>query len=934
MNLVVGCVVGWGQERGTEVDASEVEESALSASELLQAGHDAFARQNYRESERHWQQLRDDYGENELVQAELEKIKPLLAISKVAAEEFDVALELIDESLGGKLKLSDALREQLVFWRGVCLLKANRQLEAQRVFGEFYANEAHGHERRMEAMVLFGMAYLMQNEFVDASEFFEARLKQLESEKNAETRGRIAVLQLHALMESKENRRALRHLQDWFPRMQEITQLAAFQSLALALGAGFLEDRDYYSAIQALQRIWPRERLLQHQRAKLLDLEERHTALKFRKASQDAIYRIEGMIARVKREIENFEAIRNFDSALRLRLAMAYQEMGRYREAGLILEEMLERMENDPVVEQASVRLVQNWMEAQRWQKAVAASETYVKRFGDKESDSLRLVLFLKAEALKNGRRYDEAIAAFDVLLRRYPQSDLGPKCLFMKGVCHLNADRNLRALGVFEAVIARFPHHRLAEDAGYWKGMAYSFEKEHQLAREYLKEYLNQYKKGRYEGDAVFRRAFSLFALAAYPQAIEELREFAARFPDSPYVDESRLILGDALGARGSIDEAIASYSLVNKEASKFYEDAQFKIGKALRLTERHAELRAHFERYIERNAGSTRLVEAVYWIGWSHMAQENRDKAREVYLDTIARHGNDAAIVAIEDVLLALFQLYPGEERDLLHRELMSISSEASSRGDHTLALRVAWAEAGMYRNSDPRLAELKFLKAANLLDVKVHSSRMLADCADACYGAGRFGRAEELYVGLRKWNPRALEKERAYLGLGRIEWRRGNAEAALGWMQKASESAVSPALLAEALLAKAQLESDLQLSSQARQSLERLLAGKFIDGRSKARGLLQFAELLQQEGEVLKATAYYQRVYVAYGKHLDLVSQAYVGRGMALEAIDQPEKALEVYREFAGRRELSEFKEAQMVQERLVALSGINEAGVGNK
>ncbi|MGK0185167.1 MAG: tetratricopeptide (TPR) repeat protein [Verrucomicrobiales bacterium] len=913
--------------------AGEAGGGGLTASELLQAGMLAFDRQSFAEAERCWQQLETDFGENEEVKLELVRVRPLLAIAKVAGGQFVDALEMIEEALALAATLPAELLEQLRFWHGVCLLKVDRLVDAQHAFGGFYATEAHDYERRMEAMILFGMAYLMQEQFTEADAFFADRMTKLTSDRDAETRGRIAVLQLHALMEANAYERALEHLKQWFPRMEEVTQLAAFQSLALKLGAHFLNQEDYYDSIQALQRIWPSDRLLTHQRSRLLDLEARHTGMKLRKARQDSVFKIEGMITRVRREIENFESISHFDSALRLRLAMAYQGLERFREAGLILEDMLARMPDDPIVEQASVRLVQNWMQVKRWKKAIAAADAYVSRFGAARSEHLPIVLFLRADALQSAADYEPAIVAFKDLITQFPKSDLVPKCRFMVGICLLNAGRNSEAVVALEVVEAKHPKHALVEDADYWTGMAWSFAQEHVRCREHLKKHLKRYSsgKGRYRADAEFRRAFSSFAMAAYPQAIEELRQFALRNSESSYVDESRLLLGDALGAVGEIDAAIVAYQTINNASTRYYEDGQFKVGKALRLTAQHAQLRDHFRDFIAKNARSPRIVEAVYWIGWSHMAEENVEEARRIYWETIKKHGDDPLIIAVEDILVALPKLYPGEARGDLSDALGELTSAARSAKQTTMLARLSWAEAQIAHARERTVsgaADAALLRAARLLDPKVHSARMLADCADARFRAGQFQLAENLYRGLRKWNPRAVEKERAYLGLGRIARAQDDADAALDWFARAAKVAVSTGIIAEALLAKAALEVELKRTGEARQTLDELLASKYVNGRSKAEGLLAYGQALETGGDLLKATAFYQRVYVAYGKHLDLVADAYLARGRVLEDLHETGKALEVYREFTGREELAQFDVADEVSGRLMRLSPVSE------
>ena len=198
------------------------------------------------------------------------------------------------------------------------------------------------------------------------------------------------------------------------------------------------------------------------------------------------------------------------------------------------------------------------------------------------------------------------------------------------------------------------------------------------------------------------------------------------------------------------------------------------------------------------------------------------------------------------------------------------------------------------------------------------------MLADCGDARFRAGQYELAQELYRGLRKWNPRAVEKERAYLGLGRIAREQGDSEAALDWFGRAAKGAVSNGTIAEALLAKAELEVSLEKIAEARGTLDGLLGSKYVDGRSKAQGLLAYGRALETGGDLLKATAYYQRVYVAYGKHLDLVANAYLARGQALESLSERDKALEVYEEFAARADLSEFDAAEQVRGRIAELS----------
>ncbi|MFV1995147.1 MAG: hypothetical protein ACC661_06895, partial [Verrucomicrobiales bacterium] len=79
----------------------------------------------------------------------------------------------------------------------------------------------------------------------------------------------------------------------------------------------------------------------------------------------------------------------------------------------------------------------------------------------------------------------------------------------------------------------------------------------------------------------------------------------------------------------------------------------------------------------------------------------------------------------------------------------------------------------------------------------------------------------------------------------------------------------------------------------------------------------------EMLVARREYLKAAAYFERIYVVYGKYRELVAAAYLSRGQALENLAMGEKALAVYRELVAREDLAEFAEVKTAVARVSAL-----------
>jgi TolA-binding protein len=908
----------------TAQDVVEVEPPPLTASELYEKGIAAFDAGKWQEAEESFTQLQEDYGTNAEVQAALVEIKPLLALAKVRGKNFSDAIPLIEECLLMDT-VKDELKSELKFWLGLCFMQTQRHIEAQITFGEFYKHHypQRPHITRChESLILFGVAYTIQGQHSDAADFFAWQMPKLRRE-SPEAAARVTVLLLYSLLEGERYDEALTFVREQFEDIEQVTQLISFQSLALELGSQFLEHEEYHKAIACLQRVWLRERLITHQEARLAELEQRLAILKERDGMQDFVFQYDGMVRRTRLELENFKGIDNFDSALRLRLATAFMGLERYREAALIMENMLLTMEPDPVVESAAISLIQCWMQIENWPKAVQAADMYLSIFDNNDqNDRVPLVLLLKGNSLKDDLKRDEAYAVFGDIVTRFPTGDYAPRALFMQGIVKLNLDENGAGIALFKETQKRYPKHPITEDAAYWEGMAYSFDKQHETARAQFATYLKAHPKGRYVGDATFRRAFCLQAMADYENAAKDLQVFLTKHEQtSSYTNEARLLLGDALLAIGEIDKGITTYKKIDPTETKFFEEAWFKIGKAYRLMEQPAEMRAHFEEFVTKYPASNRTAEAVYWVGWTHRAEEHPEKARDIYWETLRENGDNPDLYGMADILDALPKVYSGD-KDQLRLDLQKLASDATAAKQDTLALRANWALAA---NSKGNQVTIAMNRASELCDFKIHNPRITADCADFLRETGTPILAAKLYTGLRKWHPRALEKERVYYGLGRIAMDAGNKEEALTQFEKFEKYSLGGNLLGEVMLNKATLLSQLDRGNEAAQVLEDLLGSKLTNSKHKAQALYNYGQMLAADGDDITAIAYFERLYLAYGKYRELVAKAYYARGQALERLVKKQEAQEVYAELLGREELGEFEVIQEARLRLDALKG---------
>ncbi|MFK5921693.1 MAG: tetratricopeptide repeat protein [Verrucomicrobiota bacterium] len=901
-------------------------DSALSPLELLKRGRAAFQKNDFMAAELAFGQFFSDYGENPEAEEALRIHRPFFALSKVGVKSYAEALPLIEESLkDGKLK--EKLADELGFWRPICLMQAGELVAAQEGFGEYWSNEKHEVFKRYEALLLFAGLYLMQDFDKAAADFLKDQIPKMRK-RAPEAAGRAVVLRLHALIKAGEDDQALHLVQAESVEIKNITQVVSFQLLALQLGVDFLEQKQYRKSIICLQRVWPKAKLLKYQQERLIKLRLREHKLSQQQGRQAVLFQIKAIIRRVEREVGQLEQMENFDSGLRLRLAIAFQSQERYREAALVMGAMLKKMPADSVVDSASLAQMQCWAQIERWPKVVEVADLYLKRFGSwEEAKYLPQALFLKAEAFRQEHNNRQAARAYGELAERFPKNEQAPAALFMQAYMYLVQDDSEGAVYHFDQLRQRYPQHLLNDDADYWTAMSWSFSSEYEKAKLGLERYLNRHgKAGKYWIEAEFRLAYCVFALGDNVLASDLFAAFISQHKNHVLLDEARLLLGDAYLGEGRIDEGTRVYRKINPKSKRFFEDGWFKIGKALRLTDQLDQMRSHFEGFLQSYPDSRRMPEAIYWIGWVDRQNGELERAKEVYWQVLTTHGNKARLLAIEDLIAALPKLYrdTGEQGDRgLLGKFDQLKKMAQQKKQRVLSLRCSWGMAQVHRGRDVKSYRVALLAATTEVDGKVDQPRITVDCADAQLAMGNHTLARDLYQTVKKWHPGAVERDRIFSGLGKIAEANDENKRALYYYERAEKSTASTTLMSQLKLDRARLLAGFGRSDEAQEVLQELLENPIVSSRSKALALFASGELLMDQQQSLKAAAYYERIYVVYGKFGELVARAYWRRGEALEKMTKPREAEEVYAELTSRDNLKSFAEFDLATERLEKL-----------
>ncbi|MEI6278167.1 MAG: tetratricopeptide repeat protein [Verrucomicrobiae bacterium] len=896
----------------------------MTAQEYYTGGERLYLGGKYAEASVLFGRFIGDFEKSKDAEAAIRGIRFRHAMCFVRLRKFADAIEPLEIALGQEPPLQAPEIQELQFWLGVSRIEEKNYPDARAALEKFLSLFPPGTDRNAvavrqfpaaakipEARLLIGSAWILEGKFREAAGYFAG----LKSGLAPDIRSRAVVLQLYSLLHDGQNDEAMKIIGEEFPRLGDFAQIITFQSLTLELGNRWLEAGEFRKAIICLQRVWTADRLLKHQQSRLEEL-------RLRAADSDAgeKFLLGRLIQNVGREIENFRKIESFDAALRLRLAAAYQGMKRYREAALILEDMLGRMPPDKVVEQASVNLVQMWFEIERWPKVSGAAAAFQKKFPN--SKSIPLVLYLEGLAAQKDRRFDEAAAIFDTIPGQH--AEFAPRALFMKGFTLLLAEKYAGAIKVFEKFGESYPDHELAGAATYWRGMGFSLDRKFAKARDVMGEYLKRFHDGQYAGGAVFRKAYCAQQMEDYTTSIRELRSFLRAYPGHEEISEARILLGDALMNEGKIQEGIAVFQGIRREDVRFYEEGVFKTAKALKLLEEYDRLLDLMTAFKKENPRSPRVAEAVFQIGWVHRQKNRPEKAREVYWEAIREHGGDPAIRSVDALFPALARLYRGDEDHYLTL-LSDLQRDAEKTGRPVLAMRALWARAGALKKSDPGQSRQLLLEAGKFSDVQTTNPLLLADFATALRDSGKTRESLQLFRDLVKWNPAAPQKDRALAAIGFAEIGEGNEPGALAMFDRFENGSPGSLETGRVLLAKAGIEERLGHRAAARKTLETLLAAETSSGKEKAEALFRIGQIHMAEGKPELAIPYFQRIYVMHGRWRDWVAKAYLRSGEAFEKLNDTESARKTYGELTQKEDFSDLPEFSAARKRLEALGG---------
>jgi len=199
---------------------------------------------------------------------------------------------------------------------------------------------------------------------------------------------------------------------------------------------------------------------------------------------------------------------------------------------------------------------------------------------------------------------------------------------------------------------------------------------------------------------------------------------------------------------------------------------------------------------------------------------------------------------------------------------------------------------------------------------------SPALLAQVGDYLLAQNQWDKADAFFKYLKETYPKSDYLDYAYNGFGEIAYAHQNYPAALQFFTDAIDKAGATAKLKDVTIGQAKTLLAMGRFAEAKKLFEQIAATREWRGDATAYSIYSLGEIEEKQGKLTEPIAYYQRVYVAYGRYLPWVAKAYIRSADCFQKLGKKQEAANTYREMLHNDKLSTFPEYQVARKQLEA------------
>jgi len=699
----------------------------------------------------------------------------------------------------------------------------------------------------------------------------------------------------------------------------------AFNLAALQVGDEIFAEEHYRDALWIYRLVYPHDLLTLNSELYLDFLQKRSERVKTIRDNPRPMIRVQEQIADLEAEIEALEQIENYDPELFFRMARAYMEISRYREA----RDLFYYLYDENTEGKAEECLYLAFVCSSRivpWDRAFEIGEEYMEAYpGGEYYDPLTLTM---GQLYARKQDWPKVISVLTTALDVSPKHEDVVECMFLIGYACFMEEAFTDAADWLIRMNKEYPGNEREADGTYWTGMAYLFDKNYEDGLKYFDRLIDDFPACTYIEDATFRSATCTYGLSEFGAAESKFLDFIKKYPDSKLVGETYVMLGDISGTFGELVNAVTRFQKVPQYGDnvniELYNYAMFRCGEMLSEMEKYDDLISHFKRYLERDREGSNIPMAVFWIGNGYWDKGAEEKALQFYLTAIGKYGHDRHALGVDLIL----EEWVGKSRSAepavaksAWKKMHKLYKQAIDAKQITLALRLK-----RILTFDPSASEKeKAVFRRSLLREQLipHASAGLLEYIAT--EAMKEGRPKTALAAANELINEFTETDYA-----------------LSARMLVAQDAIEHENYAEAIKNLNIIREVYAASDEAAQAL--LLLGRLyreqddlgesdkcytaVLGVKEWRSL--WPEALYGRGETAranrsyeKACAYFERIYLLYTAYTKWASKAYLARAECLTRLHEDHKAIETIQEMQGIPEMMSTPEYPKAQELLKKL-----------
>ncbi len=647
--------------------------------------------------------------------------------------------------------------------------------------------------------------------------------------------------------------------------------------------------------------------------------------------------RIRKAIAQTKEQLAAFEKTPDFEGPFWMRVAQAYYGMDKKWEAIAIYDELLRRQPNRPEREAALFGLVVTSAEANRADKTRELAKQYLKEF-PAGANAGTVGYLLGATALQGGD-VEGAAQFFGQMLASPTQSAYREEISFLLGNAHFSLGEFDKASGDYAKYIETYPSGKHVEEATYRAALCALFAGKYDEATKQIQAYIAAHPTGQFVDDGKYRLAVCKYAASEYEAVIADCDAWIKEFPGNPLLGEVYALKADALaGLEGHETEAIDAY-IESLQVAGTEEVLNHSLTEGATLMQRRGDwekIGTVLQKFVAEHPDSPIVVGASYWIAKAKAKEGKADEARQIIADVVKKNIKNPEEPAVEQLLTQLAQLSarrrPAASPDPSATPVPVAEANAAAAkeldallgGDKATSVtekaRILFAKSELARlRRDPAEQEKDLAAIAEFPPQKL-SPLLLAQAGDYLLNKGQSDKAATFFKELMDNYPKSDYLDFAYNGFGEIAYAKKDYPAALASFTDAIDKGGAILKLKDVTVGQAKTLLAMGRLDEAKKLFEQIASTREWRGDATAYSIYSLGEIEEKKGKLPEAIAFYQRVYVAYGRFLPWVAKSYIRSAECFERLGKKEEAANTYREMLRNEKLAGFPEYAEARKKL--------------